>query len=296
MTPSPAWVALSLQRQIGGTTFRALQQQFDDDLDAILRADAAALKRVPGIGARTAAAIAEIDLDTVAADMARWQAQGVAIIDWHDASYPARLHQLPNAPPTLYRLGHDDSHATRCIAVVGTRRPSSPARTMTHRLVHQLAGASYGILSGLALGIDQTAHEAALEASHTSAVLGSGVLNIYPPQNADLAERIIAGGGALYCECAPDATVNAPRLVARNRLIAAMAYGVIVVESSADGGAMHAARSARRIDLPVATVALPADGNRYLIDEGATALDGTTLEPLDGWLKRCASTSTHSTR
>ena len=124
----------------------------------------------------------------------------------------------------------------------------------------------------LALGIDAAAHAAALAAGGTTiAVLGSGVLNIYPPKNRTIASRIV-DSGALVSEVHPALAPNAQRLVSRNRIISGLSQAVIMIESAADGGAMHTARFAMEQGRKVYTFRLPASGNGKLMRAGAAVL------------------------
>lgn len=162
---------------------------------------------------------------------------------------------------------------------MGTRSPSQDARFITLQLAMQLARAGYAVVSGLALGIDAAAHTGALSAAGaTIAVLGSGVLNVYPSGNQELAERI-RDSGALVSESHPYGSANAQRLVSRNRIISGLSRAVIVVESDAPGGAMYTARFAREQGRPVYTFDLPASGNQSLIESGAIVLKRD--DPLD---------------
>jgi DNA processing protein len=113
----------------------------------------------------------------------------------------------------------------------------------------------------------------------TAAVLGSGVLNIYPPKHQELALAIMARG-AIISEVKPDAAVSAPGLVARNRIIAGLSDSVIIIQTELDGGAMHAARFARQQGKPVYVVDHPASGNQLLIQDGALKLS-PDLQELD---------------
>jgi DNA processing protein len=128
------------------------------------------------------------------------------------------------------------------------------------------------IVSGLALGIDTQAHIGALGArGRTLAVLGSGVLRVYPEHNLNLAEAILKQG-ALLSEIAPNAPPSPATLVARNRIISGLCDRLIVVETTVDGGAMYAARRAVEQGREVYTLDLGASGNRALIAEGARPL------------------------
>ncbi|MDQ7036773.1 MAG: DNA-processing protein DprA [Anaerolineae bacterium] len=133
-----------------------------------------------------------------------------------------------------------------------------------------LAEQGWAIVSGLAHGIDTAAHEGALRVpdSRTIAVLGSGVLNIYPEKNIALAQHILQQG-AIVGENHPDAIPNAPRLVSRNRIISGLCQHVIVVETSINGGAMYAARAATAQGRTLHAVRLAESGNRELLKNQA---------------------------
>ena len=263
----PVWVALCLIDHLGAKKLRALWTYFNGDLDAILRADERALDRVPGIGVKLAAAIRRIDVEAVAASVARWESAGIRLITLGDAAYPALLKRIPDPPPLLFVRG--DLPVGRCAAIVGTRNPKPEMLLMAKRLGYELAKRGWIIVSGLALGIDTGGHMGALAAnSPTIAVLGSGVLNLYPPENRPLAESVTA----LISEAHPDAHPSPPALVARNRIISGMCEALIVVQTDHDGGAMHAARRAFEQKRRVFTLDMDASGNQALAEQGATAL------------------------
>ncbi|MBC7871122.1 MAG: DNA-processing protein DprA [Chitinophagaceae bacterium] len=267
-----AWVALSLVKSIGGVTFAALLAHFNHDLDAVLKAPLKVLCQVRGIGKTTALAIQKIDLEATARIMERWQKSGVHILTRNDSLYPRALKRLNDAPPTLFGLGNIDGLAAlQGIAVVGTRHPSEKAKQMAETLAGEIIQQGYAVISGLAYGVDSIAHLSALAGGRTFAVLGSGVLNIYPADHDDLAQAIMRQG-ALLCEVAPDSPVSTPGLVARNRIISGLSMGVIIVETDHDGGAMHAARFARAQDRRLYVVDFPASGNQALLKDGAIKL------------------------
>ena len=270
-----AWIALSLTSRLGGKTLRALRTHFDNDLSVILSADTKQLREVPGIGPKIAQSIQQIDLEKTLRAIDRWQNAGVNIVTINDPGYPAALLTLDDAPPTVFIRGTwpESNNRTAC-AIVGTRRPTSDAYQFAQNLSQALAQRGQLIVSGLAVGIDAAAHIGALATGDgiTVAVLGNGVLNLYPPENAPLAQAIITRGGALLSEVSPDAPVGAPGLVARNRLITGLSDRVVVVETSADGGAMHAARFARLQGKSIYAVENSASGYRALLSNGAISL------------------------
>jgi DNA processing protein len=275
------WVALSLIPGLGARTLDRLLETFGS-FEAILAASPEALMAVPRVGPKTAAAIGAVDLAQTRADIARWQAAGIAILLHTGADYPAALKTLDDPPPVVFRRGVTRPQDARAIAVVGTRRPSPQARAFASRLAAELAIRCWTVVSGLAAGIDTAAHRGALDAGgRTLAVLGSGLGAVYPTQNARLAARIEASG-ALFCEIHPDAAPSSPALVARNRLISGLSHAVIVIEAGARSGSLHAARFAEQQGRIVFAVDCAAPGNRQLIAGGARplALDMKSLNDL----------------
>ena len=270
----PAWVALSLSQHIGGKTLRALLHHFDQDTGAILQADEASLRAVPGVGPAIARSIRQIDLEQVQRDMARWQKNGIAIITTHDPAYPSRLRKVSDAPPTLFVRGVWRSQLlARAVAIVGTRSPSNAAESLAGMLGTALTEQGYAVVSGLATGVDTAAHRGTLTVpgAYPIVVLGSGVLNPYPPANRALAQGAIRVG-ALCAEVGPDTRVSPSALVARNRIISGLCQAVIVVETAADGGAMHAARAALRQGRTLYVLENSASGNQELLKDGARPL------------------------
>jgi DNA processing protein len=268
-----AWVALSLTDHVGSKTLRALMQHFSYDPKAILAADTAELRTVPGIGVKIAQSIREIDLSRVEQALERWERAGVRAITIHDPAYPPRLRQLEDAPPTLFVRGYGWLPLRKNVAIVGRRQPSEAARRMAQNLGSALVERGYVIVSGLASGIDTAAHMGAIAIpdGSTMAVLGSGVLNVYPPENGALAKTIMQHG-ALVSELHPAKGVSSSNLVARNRIITGLSDSLIVVETEADGGAMHAARFATAQRRTVFAIDFPASGNRALLEAGAAVI------------------------
>lgn len=266
-----AWVALSVTERVGSKTLRALLTHFDANLNAILQADEAALREVPGVGAKVAQSIRSINLAQVEAWLAEWQSQGIKALIVDDEDYPPALREVADAPPTLFVRG--SLPGAPAVALVGRRSPTPQARDMAHQLGAQWAQQGYVVVSGLARGIDTAAHQGALsvDGGCTIAVLGCGVNHIYPPENEALAARMMERG-ALVSEVAPFAPPSTPRLVARNRIISGWCERVIVVETEEDGGAMHAAKRAREQGRPISTLDLPLSGNQKLIRDGADVI------------------------
>jgi DNA protecting protein DprA len=170
---------------------------------------------------------------------------GARLVLWGDPDYPACLAQTPDAPFFLYVQGTLPAAST--LAVLGTRNPTRLGGIVASKIAGHFAEQGVSIISGLALGIDSIAHEAALAASgHTVAVLGHGLQTIYPSRNGDLAKRILDQGGALVSEYHFGTPMVPHRLVERDRVQAGMSQAVVMVQSKRDGGSMHASRAALR--------------------------------------------------
>lgn len=273
MLARTAWIALSLTDRVGGKTIRALMQHFGD-INAVLKADAAELQAVPGIGSKIAGSIRAIDLQQAQKLIDHWHKDEISILILEDADYPARLKELDDAPPVLFVRGR--CPLDRAVAVVGTRSPSPESENIAKRLSAALAEQGYTVVSGLAHGIDTNAHFGALgvQNGRTLAILGSGVSNIYPEENHSLADAILMDNvGALMSEVAPSLSPSSSRLVARNRIISGISQAVIVVETGVDGGAMHAARRGFEQGRKIYALDIAASGNRALIDAGAMAMN-----------------------
>lgn len=276
-----AWIALSLIEHLGAATLRALAAHFNGDLCAAIAADTDELRRVRGIGPKLSAAIRAIDLEAVKSALAAWRAAGVIPIPLDAPDFPPALRRIDSPPPVLFVQGSPAALNGHAYAVVGTRHPSALALDIAIQLGFALANAGVTVVSGLALGVDVAAHHGALSAPRgvTVAVLGSGLLNIYPPSHRVLAAAI-AARGALISELHPHAEPKPQNLVARNRLISGLCAGVIIVETGVEGGAMYAARRAWEQGRAVYVVNCDASGNRALIADGAIPLS-TDLSDID---------------
>lgn len=198
------------------------------------------------------------------------------IIRLGDANYPPRLIQLPDPPRELYVRGEFKNIDLPWVAVIGARKPTAYGLAVTKKLVGQIAPHCV-VVSGLAYGIDAAAHQAAIEAGGlTVAVLGSGVddESVYPSKHKELANRIVATGGAVISEY-PDGTYPAKHhFPMRNRIIAGLADKVVVVEAGEISGTIITARLALDYNRDVMAVPGPINspnsvGTNQLIASGA---------------------------
>lgn len=171
---------------------------------------------------------------------------GVQAISFHDEGYPARLRKISDPPALLFVKGNIQGlHASRALAVVGTRRPTADGKKLALRSGHIAAQCGYAIVSGLALGCDTLAHEGCLEAGGIGvAVLAHGLDRIYPAANRDLADRLVETGGCLTSEYPVGMKPVRSAFAERDRIQSGLSDGVLVIETDVGGGTMHTVRFA----------------------------------------------------
>lgn len=202
---------------------------------------------------------------------------GVSSVAKPDPGYPAALREIPDAPYLLYARGtYDFSSPRPLIAIVGSRKYTSYGEQAAYRIGSDLARSGCTVVSGLAFGIDALAHHAALEAgAETIAVMGNGLddASLYPRTNVALARKI-AGHGALLSEYPPGTKANSYTFPARNRIIAGLSIGTVVIEAAEESGSLITARLA--LDYGREVFAVPGSifspvsvGTHRLIREGA---------------------------
>ena len=197
------------------------------------------LARRHPINATLAEAIAEAAVNT-AATLERIRTEGVDVVTLEEPLYPHRLAAIALPPHLLFVKGNLDAlDPARAVAVVGTRHPTVGGRRLAARIAGALARVEATVMSGLAIGIDGEAHEAALMAGgSTIAVIGSGHARLFPRGHTRLAERIVRSGGAVVSELAPDVEATPGTFPRRNRVIAGMSDATVVVEAPARSGAL----------------------------------------------------------
>jgi DNA processing protein len=211
------------------------------------------------------------------ADLAWLSLPGRHLVAWHDPDYPALLRRSPGPPALLFVAGDRGLLWSAQVGIVGSRRPSPGGRDHARRFARALAGAGWTITSGLAQGIDTAAHEGALDAGRTVAVVGTGPDVAYPEQNGGLMARI-AETGAVVSEHPPGTGALPTHFPSRNRIIAGLSLGTLVVEAAMRSGALISARLAAEAGRDV--FALPgsignplARGCHRLIRDGAALVE-----------------------
>ena len=201
----------------------------------------------------------------------------VRILFRSDKDYPSNLKQLSDSAPILFALGNTDIFTKKAVAIVGTRNASANGKALARQIAADLAEADYNVVSGLAHGIDRAAHVGALSGHKnltTTAVLGTAVDEVYPQTNRDIYD-MIAQRGCLISEFPFQTPMNARNFPRRNRIIAGLGEGTLVIEAQERSGSLITAREALHFGREVFAVpGSPVDprsaGPNALIRDGAT--------------------------
>ncbi|MCL4186164.1 MAG: DNA-processing protein DprA [Rhodobacteraceae bacterium] len=266
-----AFLRLIRSRRVGPATFHRL-------IDAH-GTPAAALAALPAV-ARAAGeeGYAPCPAESAAAELAEGRALGGRPLFFGMPDYPPQLADLPDAPPMLWVLGDPALLVRPMVALVGMRNASSLGLRMARRLAEGLGMSGLVVVSGLARGVDAAAHAAALPTGTVAAVAG-GIDIVYPAENAALAAEI-ASRGALLSEHPPGLAPQARHFPVRNRIVAGLALGVVVVEAAERSGSLITARAA--LDQARVVMAVPghpldprAAGTNALLREGAVLVRDT---------------------
>lgn len=245
MSPQEALVALNMIDHVGPIRLRHLMDHFNGDPVAVLHASPHQLQRVQGIGADTAEAIhgweSHIDLT---AELRRISEYGCRVFTQLDSEYPSRLREIYDPPIVLYVKGTLQPRDGNGIALVGSRLTTPYGNEVSRKLAYQLAYAGMTIISGGARGVDTAAHQGALSAKgRTVAVLGTGINRVFPAENVELFERI-AAQGAVMTQFPFNRPADKQTFPIRNRIVAGISLGTVVVEANLQSGALITANFA----------------------------------------------------
>ena len=272
------WLRLSLTPGVGPITARSLLETFGLP-HAVFESAGGLLEEVAGPTLAAALRAPDAERERRVARALEWaRADDHHLVTLADADYPPRLPHIPDAPPLLYAVGVRAVLARPAVALVGARNPTSAGLANARAFAGALSRAGWTVASGLALGIDGAAHEGALAGgSGTIAVLGTGADVVYPTRHRGLAARI-ADDGVVLSEL-PLGTRPAPgQFPRRNRLIAGLSHGVLVIEAALQSGSLITARQAGEFGREV--FAIPgsihsplARGCHALIRQGAALVE-----------------------
>jgi DNA processing protein len=279
------WYLVAQLLEASGSALRVLRSDWTGFEPPELRA---AVESAPEKDASAEIAEYEAMIEALAA-------KGVSMVTVLDENYPTNLRLVYNRPPFLFVRGELQPGDERAIAVVGTRSASDEGLRQARDLARELAAGGVTVLSGLALGIDGAAHEAALDAGgRTVAVIGTGINRTYPKEHGQLAERIVASGGAIVSQFLPDAPPTKWSFPMRNAVMSGMAFGTVVIEASKTSGAKMQARLAlehgKRLFLVESLVMQEEWAQKYAERPAVTVVDsvGDVLSALESELRPVA--------
>jgi len=237
--PRYLYSALTRLRTVS-TSRRADLLREEVDLAAVLKG-----ARPGGMDPKLARALEGLDTGRCMEEDRAVEAGGAVIVAFTDPSFPRALRCLPDPPPALYLKGDPGVLGHPSVAVVGSRMATVYGKNAAETLSADLAREGFTVVSGLARGIDTAAHEGSLNVrGRAAAVLGTGIDRVYPPENRDLAGRILREGGVLLSEYPPGTPPLPGHFPVRNRLIAGLAWAVVVVEATERSGSLITARLA----------------------------------------------------
>ncbi len=279
MDSKEAWVALNMIDHVGPVRVRQLLEFFGDPV-SILKASKQQLLHVRGIGEETAQSISnwekEVDLK---GELQRIQDFGCHVLTQEDAQYPELLRQIYDPPIVLYVKGALAAKDKNGVAMVGSRMTTHYGIEVARKLAYQLAFVGVTVVSGGARGIDTAAHQGALAAKgRTIAVLGTGPNLVFPPENRELFERI-AANGAVISQYPFNRKADKQSFAIRNRIVAGMTLGTVVVEANLSSGALITANFATEYGRQIFAVPGRIDSPRSkgcheLIKKGAKLCEG----------------------
>jgi len=279
MDSREAHVALNLIEHVGPVRVRQLLEHFGE-APAILGASRSQLLKVRGIGDEVAEAISNwektIDL---AGELKRIQDYGCHVLTQSDDNYPELLKQIYDPPIVLYVKGELTAKDKNAVAMVGSRMTTHYGIEVARKLAYQLAYIGVTVVSGGARGIDTAAHQGVLSAKgRTIAVLGTGINIVFPTENAELFQRI-AENGAVITQFPFNRKADKQSFPIRNRIVAGMTLGTVVVEANLTSGALITANMAVEYGRQVFAVPGRIDSPRSkgcheLIKKGAKLCEG----------------------
>lgn len=289
-----ARIRLLRSPNVGPVTYRQLMARFGDGVSAI--------EALPDLAGRSGRPYALASERRVADEIAAVRKAGARYLFHDSPDYSRLLSETEGAPPILTCRGDASVALQPCVAVVGARNASAAAVRLARDIAHDLAAEGWTIVSGLARGIDGAAHQGALATGSTVGVIASGIDIAYPPEHANLQEEV-ATRGLLLAEQPPGTEPLARHFPARNRIIAGLAAGTLVVEAAPKSGSLITARLAGEMGREVMAIpGSPVDprshGCNQLIRDGAVLVQGAqdVIEQLSGFTGAPRSHMCHAAR
>lgn len=254
---------------IGPVSYRQLLARFGSAI--------AALEALPDIASKGRGAYRPAAVERIEREVVEVREAGARYLFHDQPDYPALLAELESAPPIITCRGDLSLASQPCVAIVGARNASAAATKLARNLASELAEAGFTVVSGLARGIDGAAHEGAFP--RTIGVIASGIDIAYPPQHEDLQEKI-ASEGLLIAEQPPGTEPRGRHFPSRNRIIAGLAAGTLVVEAAPKSGSLITARLAGEAGREVMAIpGSPLDtrslGCNQLIRDGAVLIQNS---------------------
>jgi DNA processing protein len=276
MTQLTDWLVLIHTPNLGASRFRSLLQEFLTPSG--IRAAPRSVLRERGLSDDAIDHLRHPDADVVASDLDWLNGEGQTLITWQDDDYPPQLREIPTPPMALFVIGEPSTLWLPQLAVVGSRKPTPGGLNNAREFAAAAARSGLCITSGMALGIDGAAHEAALDCGgRTIAVAATGLDRVYPAKHRELAHRI-AMGGALVSEFPPGVGPAKTHFPQRNRLISGLSLGTLVVEAGLRSGSLITAHLA--LDQSRDVFAIPGSirnpvsrGCHHLIRQGARLVE-----------------------
>lgn len=281
LTQVEAFARIRLLRSphIGPVSYRQLLARYGNA--------ARALEALPELGSRGKRTYTAARSDRIEAEIEAVKAAGARYLFHDQPDYPSLLAELDSAPPIITMRGRLELANRPCVAMVGARNASAAAIKIAREFARDLAGEGMTVVSGLARGIDGAAHEGAFP--HTIGVIASGIEIAYPPQHEELQEKI-ASEGLLIAEQPPGTEPRGSHFPSRNRIIAALAVGTLVVEAAPKSGSLITARLAGEagrevMAIPGSPLDARSSGCNQLIREGAVLVQSPddVVELLSGF-------------
>lgn len=289
------WLTLKAVNGVGNITFKKLINAFDTP-ENVLSAPWEDLTDKSGISENLAKRISGTKTSSdILKELDLAGKSDIKIITFNDANYPSILKEIPDPPPYLYVYGNLHAETPK-IAIVGSRNATYYGIETAGRLARNLAGLGIEVVSGMARGIDTSAHEGSLQGlGRTVAVLGSGLKRIYPPENIKLFHKI-SENGAVISEFALNEGPEARNFPMRNRIICGLSNGVVVVEAGNKSGSLITARLAAEqgrevFAVPGSINSSKSSGTHSLLKQGARLIENAEdiIEELPYLLKSKAA-------